>query len=376
MKKKAAALLLCTLLVFQLAAPPAAAAKDVYFIAAQEYVLPLSDSTMPFWSGGYLYIPATIFSGNVWKMFGISYNYNASNQVAILYSSNNRNRSLMFYMDRNYAQDREGNISVPGGILRNGVPYVPASLVAKFFDLQYSITEVNHGHLVWLHWPGFVLTDKEFAYAASFSMEECYNTYLKSKEPQSEGAGPGESGSAGVEIEGRSIYLCLEAGETTPALLDALDRYSAQAAFFCTVDFLRQNGDLLRRMTATGQTIGILADAADPSRTVAEQLEEGNRALAQATCGKTRMALIRNGNDQALQAAREAGYCCLTADIDRAGYGLRSSSNASALLKKVSAYQGDVTVWLGDTADAVGLRAFLLTAENADGRCLALTETA
>lgn len=376
MKKKIAALTLCVLLLFQIAAPPARAAKDVYFTAVQEYILPLSDSTMPFWSGGYLYIPATIFSGNVWKMFGVSYNYNAATKVVILYSSNNRNRSLMFYLDKNYAQDREGNISVPGGILRNGVPYVPASLVAKFFDLQYSITEVNHGYLVWLRLPGFVLTDKEFAYAASFSMEECYNTYLKDQEPQPGSDSTGEGGGTGVEIEGRSIYLCLEAGDDTAALLDALDRYHAQAAFFCTADFLRQQGGLLRRMTATGQTVGILADASDPSQTVAEQLEAGNRVLAQATCGKTRMALVRNGNEKALQEARDAGYCCVTPDIDRTDYGLRSSTNAASLLKRVSAYQGDVTVWLGDAADAVGLRAFLLTAENADGRCLALTETA
>lgn len=377
MRKRAAALALCALLVFRLAVPPAEAAEeDVYFIAVQEYVLPLSDGTMPFWYGGYLYIPSTIFTGVVRDALDISQTYNSAQKRVVLYTGlRSGGRSILFDLGKNYAYDKDGNSYYPGAILRGGVPYVPASVVAKVFDLQYSITEVNHGHLVWLRFPSFGLSDRDFANAASFSMAECYNTYRRSKEETRDPAGDAETGS-GVEIEGRSIYLCLEAGDTTEALLDVLDRYGAQAAFFCTADFLREHGDLLRRMAATGQSVGILADAADPSRTVEEQLEEGNRALALATCGKTRLAMIQNGNDQALQAARDAGYCCVTPDIDRTGYDLRSGANAASLLKRVSAYRGDVSVWLGGTADAAGLRAFLLAAGDADGRCLALTETA
>lgn len=376
MKKKAAALALCALLVFQLAAPPAKAAESVYFVAAKEYVLPLSDETMPFWYGGYLYIASTIFTGVVRESLDISHTYNSTQKHVILYSGlRTGGRSLWFELDQNYAYDKDGNTLTPGAVMRNGIPFVPAALVAKFFDLQYSITEVNHGYLVWLRRPGFGLSDKDFANAASLNMADGYNAYLKSKNTQTTPESPETPGNTGTEIEGRSIYLCLEAGDETSAMLDTLDRYSAQAAFFCTVDFLEEQGDLLRRMMVAGQTVGILADAADPSRTVAEQLEAGNRALAQATCSKTRLVMIQNGNEQVLQAARDAGYCCVSPDIDRTGYGLRSASNASSLLKRVSAYQDDVTVWLGDTADTVGLRAFLLAAGNADGRCLALTET-
>lgn len=381
MKKKTAALLLGMLLLFQLALPPAKAAnEDIYFIAAQEYILPLSDETMPFWYGGYLYISSTIFTGVVRDVLDISHTYNSAKKHVVLYGGlRSGGRSIWFELGNNYGYDKDGNTFYPGAILRNGVPYVPASAVAKFFDLEYSITEAEQGHLVWLRPSGYDaslgLTPAEFTNASAYSMAGRYNEYLKSKAQVPDNSSD-ESGDTGTEIEDRSIYLCLKAGDNTPALLDALDRYEAQAAFFCTADFLRERGDLLRRMAATGQTIGILADASDPDRTVAEQLEEGNRALAQATCGKTRLAMIQNGGDQALQAAREAGWCCVTPDIDRADYELQSSSNASSLLKRVSAYRGDVSVWLGDTADAVGLRAFLSAAENADGRCLALTETA
>lgn len=372
--KKRAALLLCALLILQLAASPARAANEVYFLAAEENVLPLSGATMPVWHNGYLYIPGSVFTGSTRKSLGVSYYCGTDAKTIILYSGNDR--TLYFDVDKSYVTDVSGAVYYPGAIQRGGNVFVPAAMVADFFGLQYSVTKVSRGYLVWLRKPGFGLSDKNFADAASRAMAERYNDYLKELEAAQAPAVPEDTGDTGTVIQGKGIFLCMEAGDGSAAILDALDRYDAQAAFFCTVDFLRQQGDLLRRMTATGQTVGILADASDPERTVVQQLEKGNRALARATCGKTRMALIQNGNDQALQAARDAGYCCVTPDLDRTAYGLRSGSNASSLLKRVSAYQGDVTVWLGDTADAVGLRAFLLTAENADGRCLALTETA
>ena len=61
-----------------------------------------------------------------------------------------------------------------------------------------------------------------------------------------------------------------------------------------------------------------------------------DRALALATCGKTRLALVENGTEEDLRAAREAGYRCLAPDLDRADYALRTISNASSLLQQVS----------------------------------------
>ena len=176
-------------------------------------------------------------------------------------------------------------------------------------------------------------------------------------------------------MEGKRIYLCMTAGDNTASLLDALDRYGVQAAFFCTPEFMERQGDLLRRMTATGQTIAILADAGDKTRTVEEQLEAGNRALERATCGRTRLARMENGDKETLLRMQEAGYHCLEPDLDRSGYDLRSASNADSLLRMLARRGDDVTVWLADRADAAGLRNFLAEMKNDDGRCLAWTET-
>ena len=382
-KRRWAALVLCLLLVFQLAASPRAEAADyVCFVAAGENVLPLSDTTMPFWYGGYLYIASSIFSGTTREALNVGYARSAKSKMVVLYNS--QSKYLAFECEKNYAYDENGNSFYPGAIDRNGEIYVPASLVAKFFGLQYSVNKVNtavngqrlQGELAWIRQPGNVLTDKYFMDAASYAIVSRYETYLKEKKQQDTSA-PGSTPQepAGVDMEGKRIYLCMTAGDNTASLLDILDRYGVQAAFFCTPEFLEQQGDLLRRMTAAGQSIGILVDASDEKRTVEEQLEMGNQALRQATCGGTRLVRLENGNEETLLRIQEAGYRCLKPDLDRSGYDLRSASNADSLLRVLARRRNDVTVWLADRVDAAGLRNFLAEIKNDDGRCLAWTET-
>ena len=383
-KRRWAVLALSLLLVFQLAASPwAEAANYVCFVAAGESVLPLSDATMPFWYGGYLYIASSIFTGTTREALNVGYARSTKNTMVVVY--NNQGKYLAFECEKNYAYDADGNFFYPGAIDRNGEIYVPASLVAKFFGLQYSVNKVNtvvngqrlQGELAWIRQPGNVLTDKYFMDAASYAIASRYETYLKEKKPQDALALPDTTPQepAGVDMEGKRIYLCMTGGDNTASLLDNLDRYGVQATFFCTPEFLEQQGNLLRRMTAAGQSIGILVDAGDEKRTVEDQLEAGNRALRQATCGGTRLVRLENGNEETLLRIQEAGYRCLKPDLDRSRYDLRSASNADSLLRVLARRGDDVTVWLADRVDAAGLRNFLAEMKNDDGRCLAWTET-
>ena len=179
-----------------------------------------------------------------------------------------------------------------------------------------------------------------------------------------------------MEVDGKKIYLCMTAGDDTETLLNLLDQYRSQAAFFCTPEFMEAQSGLLRRMTATGHAIGILADTGDPDRSVEEPLEAGNRALERATFTKTRLVRVENGEEQAFRTVREAGYRFLEPDLNRTGYQLQGVAGANSLLRSVSGQRGDVTVWLGDTVGSGGLRAFLSAVGNAEGQCLAWTETA
>lgn len=143
--------------------------------------------------------------------------------------------------------------------------------------------------------------------AAKSRMDYEYNQYLRNQSAE-EDIAPEETEPS--TVTGQRIYLCVEAADPkrVKSLLDILDRYDAHAAFYCTEAFLREGGDLLRRMTATGQAIGLAVDAA-ADRPVTEQLETGNRLLSQAASVKTRLAWIENAGEESVSAAEAAGFC-------------------------------------------------------------------
>ncbi len=373
MRRKLAALLLCLLLVFQMSAVSSEAAGTVYFTAVNKNVLSLSDATMPFWSGGYLYVPSTIFTG-VGRDLGVSYYPNIAKQTVLLYVDDTIYSSLVFDLNKDYAIDNEGNMYFQKPIQRGGVIFLPISLIARCFGLLYSTVEVDRGYLVWVRNPDMDMEERYFADAARSRMDYEYSQYLRNQGAAAEETVPEQSEPS--VVTGQRIYLSIEAAESAAvsSLLDTLDRYDAQAAFYCTAGFLEEAGDLLRRMSAAGQAIGLIADAAD-DRPVTEQLEAGNRLLSQAASVKTRLAWIRNATAEAVAEAEAAGFCCLTPDLDRSAYPLSSTGAADTLFQRVTSRSGAVTVWLGDGANAAGLGSFLSAAEAADDRCLAMTET-
>ena len=107
MKKRWAMGLLCCLLLFQLAFP-AKAAGSVYFVAAEESVLPVTDATMPFWANGYLYVPASVFTN-----LGISVINNTAKKMTVLEKDR---RAMLFDWAKGTAQDSSGSLFTPGVI--------------------------------------------------------------------------------------------------------------------------------------------------------------------------------------------------------------------------------------------------------------------
>lgn len=391
MKKQAAALALSMLFLFLCF--PVKAAESVYFTAAGSYMLPLADHTMPFWTGGYLYIPSTIFTGAGREALDVSQVLNNAKNRLVLYSSG---RSLTFDLTANFASDDDGNTYYPGAVRRSGTVFVPAYVVTRYFDLTYSVIEVERGSLVWLRPQSYTLSDKLYADAAQYSMESVYAAYLRAKEdalqpetpspvlpsgptasdpyippavtpaPQPDPEDPEE-----LTLAGRRVNLCIEANASTEALLDVLEARGVQATFFAPAEFLAQEENLLRRMAASGQHIGILADGKDPEYSVPEQLAAGNRSLYFATCGMTRLVYVQNASAQNLLETEAEGCRNLTPHFSRDG--LQTASAAGQLLRRAAARSGDSTVWLSGLT-ASGLRSFLDAVEEAGGQCGGWTE--
>ena len=380
MRRKLLAALACAVLLIQLAVP-AMAAGEVYFTAVNKNVLELSDATMPFWSGGYLYVPSTIFTGvNRDLGVGVATISGSDGPALLLYGGDAEFQTLSFELNKDYAVDKDGNIYFQKAIQRGGLTFLPISLVARCFGLLYAVIEVPRGYLVWVRTQDMDLSERIFADAASYQMESRYSQYLKDQESGQSGSG-GDTVPENPDVQstsGQQVYLCLEASEASQvsALLDVLDQYDCQAAFYCTVGFLEREGDLLRRMTAAGQAIGIVADAAEEGWTVSEQLAAGNAALEAATYGRTRLARLENVSDQTAADVEAMGYCCLWPDMDRSAYSLADSASAGTLLKRVGERSGDVSVWVGDGTTAAGLRAFLAGLQSSGDQCRAMTETA
>lgn len=361
-KKRWIAGLFSCLLLLQLVTP-VRAAGTVYFVAAEESVLPLTEDTMPFWANGFLYVATSAFTS-----LGISVIHNTAKKMTVLEKDR---RALLFDWEKGTMQDSGGNYLTPGALQSGGKVFVPASTVAGFFNLLYSVTEVENGYLVWLRSPDFGMTARDFANAATYNIEDRYSTYLKESQI---GTAPSTPSASTVPTAGARIHLCVEADARSGSLLDALERAGGWATFYCTPDFMESNGSLLRRMTASGHTVGILLEeTADEPLT--EQISRGNEALYRATLGKTRLVYLRDGKDESLQALTQAGWCCLSPTLDRTDYKLESAANAASLLRRVTARRGDVSVWLGTTAAGAGIKEFVVSAQNAGHYCRALTET-
>ena len=84
MRRRIGAAVCCLLLLAQLVPPPQArAAGYLCFVAVGDSILPLSDSTMPFWRDGFLYVPASSFAGGARESLGIG--QTANSEQVVLY---------------------------------------------------------------------------------------------------------------------------------------------------------------------------------------------------------------------------------------------------------------------------------------------------
>lgn len=369
-KLRRVAALVCTLMLLPGMLPPTRAAGTVYFTAVNETVLELTDASMPFWANGDLYVASSAFSD---KTLGISYSNNRVTQVATLYTST---RVLRFDLDAGTVTDAAGRELYPAARVRNSRVFLPVSLVAETFGLEWSNTQVKQGYVVRLRSEESVLSDRLFLDAADSLLEYRREQYLQAKIPMEDPVKPPEEPDDPPKPEQRVVYLCFRVGEDTEDLLTVLDGAGASAAVFFEKDQIAQYAPLIRRMAATGHAVGIMADA-DAPESAAEQLREANGLLWRAAGIKTRLCRLENASGADRTAARNEGVCCLRASVDRSSRGLRDASAAASLYSIVHSRGSDgVTVWLAENIAEAGLRAFLATAAESGDRLAALTETA
>ena len=194
--KRFLCLLLVLLMVFSLTPSETRAETTVYFTAVNDQLLPdLSDETMPFWSGGRLYVPSTVITGTD---LGLFYSRSRDKSTAVVYRQGS---ALTFNFAAGTVADQNDRQYSGPAIVRSDVVFLPLDLLTQFFSLDYSYTRVTYGYLVRVKSDTVVLSDAKFIDAAAMSMEQRYNEYMKHALEQTPGLAIHQAEVVALEVE-------------------------------------------------------------------------------------------------------------------------------------------------------------------------------
>ena len=165
-KRPVLPLVLAVILAVGMFQPMPAAAANLYFTGINDSVAPLTSSSMPYWSGGTLYVPYTVFDANqngVGVSLGLYTSYNHRSHIVTIF---NLKQMLVFDLERGTCRDdMTGAAYDAQAVMRYGKPYVPLYVVCSVFGLEYSYNQLSYisqGYLVRIKSADAVLDDGLF----------------------------------------------------------------------------------------------------------------------------------------------------------------------------------------------------------------------
>lgn len=330
-KKRLACLLLALLTALCLTPRPSRAAGQVYFLAVNEQIFALEDETMPFWSGGVLYVPSIAFSDND---LGITY-ARLRDKTGVLLSQQRYGVVVCDFGSNTIYDNSSGQLLGGSAITRRDTVFLPLDVICRFFGLSYSYTRVTYGYLIRIKNGSVQLQDSQFIDAAGIAMANRYARYERSHAApaEAESAAPAAPASPAPvrpqtqqtqkeeepEEPARTVYLILEATAPETALRVLAQLGAEDAVFLFSPGALEGMDDLLRRLVAGGGAAALRADGSAGAEAALRQLEEGNRFLWNAASVKTRLALLDGASEDTARAVAAAGYCLMDCDVDYSG---------------------------------------------------------
>lgn len=360
--------LVCALTLCLGLSGPVSAAGDVYFSVVNDSMITLSDSTMPVWSGGVLYVPHSVFDGtnSTGIGFGLNFSYNRDTGIASLFTTQ---QILTFDLNRGISYDYISGTPLRGrAILRNGRPYLPVGQVCSFFGLSYSVIAIPEGHIVRVKNSAVSLSDAAFVDAASNLISRYLREYNQAQQsPPTPGVRP--PAVSGTEpplqeepeaTDNPQVYLGFRCDDTQglAQVLDALEARNKAGVFFFPADALEREDDLLYRILGSGHSVGLLAEGETAAAT-RRLLEEGRRTLERVGYVRTTLALVPNSQRSTLQ---EEGWVCWneTADAVPAGSQISASTHANAVIRKIGSRLSSAYLTLDTGTDSARILPTLL----------------
>jgi len=341
--------------------------EGVFFSAANDQLLDLSEDTMPFYSGGKLYISSSFFVGTD---LGVNYVRNRSMGLALLYTTKT---DLRFDLVNLTVYDKDGTTYNGRAIEKNGTIFFPADLVCQFFGLTYTVTATSIVPLVRVRSSTAILSDRRFIDAATSQMTAryaAYEKYVESKTPVVVDPKPPVIQAA----EGQMVYLILS-GSSREEIETAMEQLGdSKATFLLTVQQL-EDGDMVRSLLGNGHAIALRIQSETEDEILSE-LNRGRELVWNASMTLLQMVWYEGETEISTLLSQES-CIALKAEIDRRDTPVRSAKRAEVLLTIIGRYREDVSVYLGTDADCRdGLGHLVTDLENAKYRLCAWRLTA
>lgn len=309
-KRPVLPLVLAVILAVGMFQPMPAAAANLYFTGINDSVAPLTSSSMPYWSGGTLYVPYTVFDANqngVGVSLGLYTSYNHRSHIVTIF---NLKQMLVFDLERGTCRDdMTGAAYDARAVMRYGKPYVPLYVVCSVFGLEYSYNQLSYisqGYLVRIKSADAVLDDGLFIDRARELINNRLRDYTQSLSPAETTPTVPVSPSGPPEVDGGNVatYLAFrcESADGLSAILNTLDGTGQYALFFLAPQVIEEEGGLVRRILGTGHSVGILAWEGEK-----EALSRGRLALEELAHTRTTLAYVPDGARAGLE---EQGWVC------------------------------------------------------------------
>ena len=300
------ALLVCLVLVCGLITTASGGASDLYFMAVNETLIPMTRENMPIMVDGTLYVPYIMFSlaHNGGVNLGVTAQFSTTRRTVMVSQGQN---VVIFDPRANTSYDLDGNELDGRAILRNSMAYIPLAWVCEYFGtIQYSTVLTAYGTLVRVTNHLVILDDIEFVDAAAEMIRDNYRDYMDGMDSP----GPRPSGEPPASVRpaiGPLVYLAFLGGERMEEMAQILENDGQRGLFLLTVEEMALQGELVRRLVGAGHLVGLNVTDSDPTACL-RQAEEGSRLLASLV--RCQLTVLRvEGADEALRLLlEEQGY--------------------------------------------------------------------
>lgn len=257
--KRLLLLLLCAawLLPLVAASVPSYAADSYLITIVEDTVLEdVADNGMAVYIDGIIYIPYTTVNATK----SVYANYNASEQIVTVFTVG---ADMCFELNTGltYSRTQQRSVQVSAK-LRDGVPYLPVSIVAAWMEMYFSFTSAADSGV---GYPVIRLAAKTPTTADKTVLSK--NAARLRAVADARDAASGLTAPAVPEVPQRTVSLLFTGLPETaedgaeallPTLLDTLESYSLQAAFFVAEEGLAGQGETLRELYCRGHAVGIL----------------------------------------------------------------------------------------------------------------------